>query len=48
VANMRDRVRVDLPFKMKKRENAFKNGILQSLADGYSAKSEFGALSRAK
>lgn len=48
VANMRDRVRVDLPFKVKERENAFKNGILQSLADGYSAKSEFGALSPVK
>jgi hypothetical protein len=48
VANMRDRVRVDLPFKMKERGNAFKNGILQSLADGYSARSEFGALLPAK
>lgn len=42
---MRDRVRVDLPFKMKERENTFKNGVLQSYVDGFSAKSEFGALS---
>lgn len=28
VSGMRDRVRVDLPFKVKKREDEFKNDIL--------------------
>jgi hypothetical protein len=41
VANMRDRVRVGLPFKMKEREEEFENDVLQSLADVYFAKSEF-------
>ena len=35
VAAMRDRVRVDLPFNMKERENDFENSILQSLAETY-------------
>ncbi|KAL9107894.1 MAG: hypothetical protein Q9187_008366, partial [Circinaria calcarea] len=44
VANMRDRVRVELPFLMKEREDAFENGVLQGLADTYSAQCEFGSL----
>jgi hypothetical protein len=28
ISGMKDRVRVDLPFKMKERENEFENGVL--------------------
>jgi hypothetical protein len=45
VANMRDRVRVDLPFKMKEQWDEFENSVLQCHADDYHAKSEFGTLS---
>lgn len=45
VSGMRDRVRVDLPFKVKEREDEFKNDILQSLADAFSAKSMLTSLS---
>lgn len=44
VANMRDRVRVDLPFKIREREDAFESEIPQSLANAYSAKCEFSTL----
>jgi hypothetical protein len=40
VAGMKDRLRVDLPYDMKVREDEFENGVLQSVADSYSAQSE--------
>lgn len=42
VAAMRDRVRVDLPFKMKEREKALENNILQSLAESYARQCNLG------
>lgn len=38
IINMRDRVRVELPHKMKEREDELKSDVLQGLTDTYSAK----------
>ena len=45
VANTRDRVQVDLPFKLKEQEKAFRNSVLQSIADSYTTKCEFALVS---
>ena len=45
VAAMRDRIQVDLPFKMKDQENALENAILQSLAAVRSGKRKIGIFS---
>lgn len=45
VAGMKDRFRVDLPFMMKEREDEFRSGVLDSIANTYSAQCEVGSLS---